>query len=80
MVKVGTYHGEANPPGRREPGYVIDNVLQPAEESLGDRLWRSHPIIMAALTGCAAFRCSKRPRSRVFTEHGSSCGKSETKA
>lgn len=55
MVKVGTYHGEANPPGRREPGYVIDNVLQPVEESLGDRLWRAHPIIMAALTGCAAF-------------------------
>lgn len=53
-MTVETYHGERQPPGRLEPWYVIDNVLRLDESILSDRLWDSHPVLTAALVGCAA--------------------------
>lgn len=53
-MTVDVYHGESQPPGRREPSYVIDNVLRLDDGSMSDRLWDSHPVLTAALAGCAA--------------------------
>lgn len=49
-MTVETYHGERQPPGRLEPWYVIDNVLRLDESFLSD----GHPILTAAIAGCAA--------------------------
>ena len=53
-MTVDVYHGERQPPGRREPWYVIDNVLRLDEGIMGGRLCDAHPVLTAALAGCAA--------------------------
>lgn len=53
-MTVDVYHGERQPPGRLEPWYVIDNVMRLDESFLSDRLCDAHPVLTAAIAGCAA--------------------------